>query len=562
MSGYRAVLRLLFKNMFRVRFRRQGKGKAGAIALLVLVGIFIVAMIAMLCFMIAIMAVGMREAGALAEMLAVTLAAGCLIILTFGLVPMLAYLYFSRDTEFLMSLPVSTKAIFAARMTVVYVTEAAVALAVIIPATITAGVMLGEGAVFYISLILGSFIVPAVPFLLAAVISVPLMYIVSFFRNKGAFTSFALILLFAGLYVSYFMLIGRPSSSDSAADTDFIGAAAGITRAANVLFPLYALTRLAVMSPHTMFGTLPAAGAAAVNLAIFLISSVLFAAAAVGVSALAYSRGAKKMLEGGSAHSKKRKSEPGRSLTGALFRKEWRGLVRTPAFAFQVLSVIVICPIVVGFVNFMPFTNAAEADIAAMGFVRRMMSSISVGLICVFCVTSSVTGSGTSVTREGKKLAILKSMPVSFRAVVRAKLLLYSIISAVAVTVALAVLSAINFSLVNVVCGALFLYPFSFGYNCCCMYNDLRRPRLNWTSANEAVKNNRNVTVPMLVGIAISSVVMIAVVMISVMDMGRAYLPVVASVWGVLIAGAIIFAVLARLALVSNADYLASDIEA
>ena len=112
----------------------------------------------------------------------------------------------------------------------------------------------------------------------------------------------------------------------------------------------------------------------------------------------------------------------------------------------------------------------------------------------------------TSVTREGVSFAYSKTIPVPYRTQALAKIVLSWIIGGVSV-----VLSVIAMSIsVGVVMGkanAWFIvltlvYLLAYGalFVVMCVHRDLKKPKLNWTTAREAIKGNYATLVPMLLG--------------------------------------------------------------
>ena len=75
--------------------------------------------------------------------------------------------------------------------------------------------------------------------------------------------------------------------------------------------------------------------------------------------------------------------------------------------------------------------------------------------------------------------------------------------SSLSIFTSIVVTAVLAFDLANIIFGTIFLLLYNYGYNCVCVYIDLRRPKLNWSTPNEAVKNNRNAVVPMLISMAI-----------------------------------------------------------
>ena len=561
MKNYFTIFKLLFKYMFKRSGEKSSKWIWLAYAF---IGIAFACLIFFLCWGVSSVATVVASMGLLSEFLTVLLGIACVAVVFFGIVPMLNYLYFSRDTEFMMSLPVKPSTVFMAKLSVVYLTEIVVSTLLLIPVMITVGVTLKLSAVFYIVSFIAILTVPSLPLVLIAIIAIPLMYIVSFFKNKGALTSIVLIVLFGLVFAAYYYFVMKMSFSSEGEDFDpqqFVNQFSSVLKGlANVLLPLAAIARLSTLSTATAFGEFSVGAAAAVNAAIFVVSVAILMLVAILVSSAVYKRGARSMLEGGGkkTQSKIEFSSSG-SAFSALFKKEWRELFRTPAFAFQCLSGVVLCPIILFFMSSMTTTGfVAEAGSEAMPqetvtLAKNIINFIMICFVGMFGVSMN-TGAATTITREGANFWMLKTIPVSYRVQIRAKITLYLIISSLTVLLSLIVISIGSFNVVNLICGIVFLLLYNYGYNCFCIYMDLYRPKLNWTTPNEAVKNNRNAVVPMFINMAVS-ILLIAVPVLCLIFISSLTVAMIVS-WAVLIIFGVAVAVVFHNLLYANLDYM------
>ena len=125
-------------------------------------------------------------------------------------------------------------------------------------------------------------------------------------------------------------------------------------------------------------------------------------------------------------------------------------------------------------------------------------------------------------------------------------------ISTVTVAVSLAVSALLAFDAVNLICGIIFLLTYNYGYNCFCIFMDLQRPKLNWTTPNEAVKNNRNAVVPTFINMGVS-IILIAIPILCLIFISSVTVAVAVS-WAALIAAGIAVAVVFHNLLFANAD--------
>lgn len=566
MKSYVTVFSMLFRYMFKRGKERSSRVMWIAYAIIAATYAFLAYGV---CSVIYTVAGTFDSLNLLASLVTVIFAMACVAIILFGLVPMVSYLYFSRDNEFMMSLPVRPSTIFLAKLTVVYLTEMVVGVIVMIPALITVGIAVGMNAWYYVIVVIAAVIVPAVPMVLISIIAIPLMYAVSFFRNKGAFASVAMILLFAIVFGAYYMIIGKLGASGNA-DIDpeaFVAAVqSAFTTVTRILFMLSSVAYFAVGAgkgftdgkSETPFGTFDALRASAINVGVFLLSAAVLVTIAALISAAVYRKAASKISEGG---GKKQSAGRGETKTfspiKALFKKEWREMFRTPAFAFHCLGGVVLCPIVLVFFA-TSMRNGFVAGTPDEIPVDASTINILVSFLCIL-MTSTIgvsmnVGASTAFTREGRNFYVLKTIPVEYKTIVKAKLSLYLIISSVTVIVSSIISAILAFHTVNFICGTMFLLVYNYGFNCFCMYFDLFRPKLNWVTQNEAVKNNRNVMLPMLINMGVSLLLILVPTLF--MTMVPIHALALALTWAVLFAVAITVAVVFHNVLFSNCERL------
>lgn len=563
MKNYFTIFKLLFKYMFKSNGEKTSKWIWLAYAFIALVfGVLIYG----ICRMVQLLAATANDMEMLPEFLTLIYGVACVAVVLFGLIPLLNNLYFSRDTEFMMMLPVKPSTVFMAKLSVVYLTEIVVSTIILVPAMITVGVTLHLNALFYVVSLFAVLLVPSIPMVLITIIAIPLMYIVSFFKNKGALTSIVLILLFGIVFGTYYYFIVKFSSitGDEAEEIDpavlFEALRNALLVISNVLFPLSAVSRLATLSNRTLFGEFSVGAAAGINLAVFLGSVAVVTAVALLVSAAVYKRGARSMLEGGSRKSDgKIEFKSSGTAFSALFKKEWKELFRTPAFAFQSLSGVILCPIVVVFMSNMYSIGAAEGAEGevitpeTIALLKTLLGYIVIGMINMIGVSMNV-GAATTITREGGNFHVLKTIPVPYRTQIMAKLMLYVIISSVTVVLSVIVAAIIGLNAVALICGLLFLLLYNYGYNCFCVFIDLNRPKLNWTTPNEAVKNNRNAAMPMFINMAVS-LILIAIPLLCLFLISSAVVSAVVA-WAVLVVIAAAIAIVFHNLLFANLDRL------
>jgi len=481
----------------------------------------------------------------------------CAPVLIFGLVALINTLYFARDVEFWAYMPVSSKTVFAAKMTLVYFIELIIAAAIAVPALIAAGVGAGAGPLYYIVAMVGVLAAPLLVLILSAILALPAMYIVSFFKRRGAAASVAVIIIFAilmGLYSAAIGNVQNMGDGEQAINFENWTEVLATAMAGNfgwlryALLPLYALGNLSML--QGLWG-LTGFAAAAVNILLFVGISALIIALAVFISGAIYQKGASSQLEGRGGALKIKSGDKSNSAQGALMKREWREMFRMPAFSLQCILGSVLAPVMgAGMMimyTYMPMGGGEEAEAIPL-IIEQGLPMLMVFYIVMMLGVNVSTGASTIISREGKMFYYAKIIPVDYKTQFVAKTRVWLFLHAASCIVSMLVAVAIspvmwyNFLFMS---GFLLIYVFAqihfaAGY-------DLANPKLDWTNPTAVVKNSKNVMIPLFAGMGVSTV-FFAVFMILYFLIGVTVNAVVASLvsWAVLYAIIIPLAVLFR----------------
>jgi ABC-2 type transport system permease protein len=194
-----------------------------------------------------------------------------------------------------------------------------------------------------------------------------------------------------------------------------------------------------------------------------------------------------------------------RSAVRRLMGREWSVLVSNSTFIFQAVAELLVLPLILvvyGFIIPKQYLSMAMQFISAM----PVLSLAAMGVLVL--MTSLTTVSSTSLSREGHGMALSLSLPVPGRAQVKAKLYFHVLFFSSAYLVDLAIVWILfRFPLVSLwfmVPGGIALQIVAFIVG---ISFDLRRPLLNWTHPQQAMKNNSNA----MSGIGISTAIVVVI---------------------------------------------------
>lgn len=504
---FKSVFSAIFKNNFK-KTKGFGEKKSQKIASVIAISFAGLMLLAYLVFFTIVLTRSAITANIHDKVLYLFIGLAQFIVLFFGAFASMSYLFFSKDNQILSSLPINSSIIFMAKFFMAYVSELIIGALVIVP-TVTAygitcalnGIAINAG--FFIIEVLGIFIFPIIPLLLISLLSLPLMYIVAFFRKRTVSNAIAIALILLVVMGIYFGMLGGFSSMMGSIDEN------GIVNIAPQLQT--AFTKIAKV---TIFNK-PIVDAmlgkkVAVNLIIYLGGIVALLALNVGLSLIFYRKGMAVIIEGeGNSSAKKVKKELVYTSSGlkySLFKKELKTLANTPMMLVNSLMGVLIGPIMMFFMfktgAFGMFDNGKEY-IYAIAFISYF-TSLMVG------ATNQVAIVG--ISREGKNLYTLKSLPLSTDLLIKIKVYVATLLNLVTVLIT-ALVFVIMSPTHNIFAGlgiVAICISCGFGANCVGLHNDLKNPNLNWNNITELTKNNKKTLKPVLliVGIGFSYLIL------------------------------------------------------
>ena len=533
---------ILFRHLFKYQFKGSGKKPASMVIAYLVLGVIFAIFITGICINLYVYTPYMQKHGLLTSMLTIILAGGGMAVLFFAFIPAINTLFFSADAPFLLSLPIKPQTVFWAKMCVVYITELAVSALFLLPCAIVVGISVGLNFLFYIGVLLAIVLLPAIPLFLIVILAIPIAYLISYLKNKGAITSIiAIVALVAFILVYYFGLMSSVGGDMEITDIDalILSMKEWMLTLNSILLPLSSLTAFITGDSLTVFGDL-GAFAPLVNLVLFMTLTAIIVAISLLISSKAYKRIMSKALEssGEKKMDKKKKNEV-KTVLVALMLKEWRELFRMPAFALQCLAGIIMTPVLIIVMSFSLQMGTTETGFQEMALVSSLMTPIAIFLIAVLASGTNM-GANTCVSREGKNFYFLKTIPVPYKTQLKAKYNLYLIISSVAVLTSLITFGFVYGDTLHLIFGGIFLFAYNFAQNSFGVLFDLTRPNLKWTLPNEIIKNSTNASLPLLIGMGMTLVSGILFAIVSVlwgsigMVVGYLLLAVIYAVLGII----------------------------
>lgn len=487
--------------------KRKGLGKVGFAILYAFVGLAILGFEFSIASQLAMAAV---RANAVENTLYVLVGITQLVVLFFGILTSMGYLYFSKDQKLLSTLPFEKGVVFAVKSTQAYLGELLINCIVFIPIAVAYGIICNVYGyalpwTYYLVAVLAAFMTPAVPMLLITLLSLPIMRLVAIFKRRRVGNGIALAVLYLLFMVGYLALVGAGSTGEITLGEGALTAFDNVRKATIFNYPII----------NAMLGNKGWA-----NFFIYFAGILVLFAVNLLFSLLFYNKILRDSEEsGGEVVRKKSRSTAPKSVFGSFFLKELKTLVSTPTILMSVILGLVMPVLMMAFVKF-TFSDISTAEDPVPWMIGNL-DMFSVGLATFIVQLMSVSaGSVNSVgfSLEGKNLPMLKSLPLSPRELVKIKLsfsIVITAIQSILVLIAFPLIMGIH-NPIAIIGLPLTVALSGFFSNSMMLYFDLKDPNYTWNNISEITKNNKRMIKPMMIVMAVAFAYFIIAVILGV----------------------------------------------
>lgn len=544
MKDFFLLLKLTLRN--RLAFLRKGSlrradgridvGKiaatlACALAFLVVAAMLIIGEVALFSLL--------KAVGQPALLPALALLACMVMTLLLSFFHMMSSLYFSRDTAWLSYLPVRPHAIFAAKFTEVWAVEAAFSVAVLTPAFVMYGMHLGAGVWFYLRMIPVILLASAIPLTVIALLTTVLASLTALSRHKEAWTMGGSMVMALGIVALEMSIMPRiPDDADLAYFIALFMREEGLVNAIAGSFPPVKWAVNGVRGDVLAY-------------LLFVGLCVALLAALVWLLGGRYLGIALKQSEQSTRKRKRRGDDRDfaqRTATGALFRREFSEILRTPAYAMNCFGGVIMLPLMAAVMLLGASSEVNIPDLLAeMNMLISGLHAGDMALIAaaVMCLGASINpAAATAVSREGGRLTISRMIPVPALAQLRAKQLCGLVTGGAAIPVALIMCAVLaNSQPLALILGLALALLFNYASTTFSLVLDTLRPNFTWTNEVQVIKQGTNVAFGMLISFAMLALPVVVVFLLGSVD-GWVRLAAVA---GILLTAAIAAEMLLRL---------------
>ena len=382
--------------------------------------------------------------------------------------------------------------------------------AVLLPGFILYGTYLKADMLYYLRMVLAVLLTPVIPLAVAALLTTLLARVTALSRNKEAWVMAGSVLLVAVVLTLEMTVL--PKIPDDADVMYFAGLLLSKEGLLNMLAGAFPPVLWAVHGMHGSLGE-------------FLLFVGVCTAAAVLMLALlgrVYLPICLKQTEQGVRRRRSvRKVErwKQRKPLWALVHREWNEIIKTPAYAFNCLSSVIIFPLIAGMM-YMTLSSQGEMGEAMMALSEliQMGSPLDITLVLAAAMAFGCfmnPAVATAVSREGHRLEISRMLPVTAGVQLAAKLIMGMMIDVITVGVAAVIVASAMPQFIAMLIPAVVLaLMVSFAISAMNLTLDAIRPNLHWVNETQVIKQSTNVAFGMLIGIVLFALPVVCAVLL------------------------------------------------
>ena len=410
-------------------------------------------------------------------------------------------LYFTKDSEYLLPLPLKPYQIILARTNVMLIAEYVIIFLIGFIPLVMYGILTGAGIVYYLTMILAVILVPILPVLL---ISMLVMFIMSFARltkNRNRFQLFATLLVLAIIIALSISTSGMKQDLTNEEMAQMVVQANGMIELVKGYVPTvdYLMEALTTNSLFTaIVEVLKTLGITIVGFIVYML-----------IAQKIYFKGLVGNLFGGGASSSNKEINQKEYRNSKLYKsyvgKEFKNMARNPVFLMQCLIPAILIPIIMVVVVY----AGLNSDGMGLEQITQMLQQMPTNTFIIACVilgviqffTMFIYISITAISRDGENAVFIKYIPVPLYKQYMYKIIPNIIMNIVTIIITLGMAQYIlHLPIVTII--ALFIVATIMGLlqSIAMLIIDLKRPKLNWDSEYAVAKQNLNLIFPMLLG--------------------------------------------------------------
>ncbi|MGI9860462.1 hypothetical protein SDD30_03625 [Moorella naiadis] len=439
--------------------------------------------------------------------------AGQMVVLVFGMFYLMSAFYFAHDIDGMLHLPLRPSQLLGAKFLVVMLGELLTAAVIIAPGFLGYGLARGGGLAYWLMALLVWLMLPLLPLALDTIFTLALARVANLSRQRDVLRVLGGLLgLILAIGIQFFSQRFAPGGTAYLPGN--LEVFQGMAGRIGSTFPPALWAAGALAMPDKVTGW--------VNLSLLVALSLVV----VGLTALLAERVYfRDLLAGREGPGWRRRQRPApvslatAGVTAALWRRELKLFLRTPTFVMNGLVSTIVFPLIMAIPALSRGDTASWTLLSQRPLLAGWVALGGAGMVMFLNTINHVAP--TAISREGKFIWLLRSLPVEPRLLVRIKLLFslaFAVLGAVLVSLVLYLVLHLPLAYLAIIflLGLLSSWPVAaLG-----LVVDLSYPRLDWVDPQQAMKGNFNGLIAMVLALPLVLLLVLSVFLLSRLGQG------------------------------------------
>jgi len=430
---------------------------------------------------------------------------GTIFAIIFSLPGFINNLYMANDLQVLLTLPYKPTEITAAKVINSCDMVIGTVIVTTLPFQITYGIVNHMTAGYYLAILLALICIPIIVISFISIVIMAIMYFVNGLKNKDTLKIIGGVLAFA-VIVAFVLVINGGSK-----DAEKVAAALAVVgRVSNILPINFALESL--INGVSFLAIIECIVITAAFLVLFIICAAkLYIPGALSIQET--SANGKTLSDAKFAEVCKQKS-----VFKAYFTKDLRHVRREPAYLMSGWLYTIFYPAVMLIIYVFAL---GQSNLMSLDSITDTASAVAwvtgVSLFVTYVAASTNAISCSCMSREGESIMLLKQSPVSYKTVLKAKMMVSVFVCSLGSTTYV-VIGGIILSIMGYI--PIWTVLYGLVLNVCtiffvvgmCMMHDIKKPTFTWETEAGMIKKcaGASSVVMMLLGIFVPIFIMIA----------------------------------------------------
>lgn len=437
--------------------------------------------------------------------------------LFFGMISAPGNLYFSQDTNKLLTMPLKSWQIIFSKYLSNLIATWVSGLAIVIPFTIVYMIKIPVNGFFPVFVILAAMIAEIIPYTIAITITILVFSVIPANKFKNIF-------MYVGMFLSIALSIAlsqamqpimRLSMENPMAIIGIISGENSLLSSITTVLPTINWLVSGIIDSNILWILLAALVSIVITVVvIYLLQPLYF----LSIQKIGENTSTTKKL----SNEKLNKSVRSTSALRKLQQVDFKTILRTPVLVMNYFATLVMIPPIIGFSI---YTSLQQENIKfAMPEVLATIQSIPqdikfsiiilVGIMISIFMTSMSTTASTSFSREGREIISFLDKPISLLDLILSKFLIafkISLVPTLLIQIGFNLLLPISILenlvlFLSMLIGSIFILNFG-------LILDMIKPKLIWDNIQQGVKGNLFTVIPIFAGIGIVTIMAILVIL-------------------------------------------------